>query len=84
VQGVPRDIILLGVSLEARVVGSWRARCYEKLRKLLTGFVPGSLLMGCTVEATLSVSGGFLVREERTFDHGRLATESLVVVRLVR
>lgn len=38
--------------------------------------------MGCTIEATLSVSGGYLIREERTFDRGRLATESRVVERL--
>lgn len=76
--------MLLGVSREAGVLGVSGPMGYEKLRKLLTGFVRGSSLMGCIVEATLSVSGGFLVREERTFDGGRLATESLVVVRLLR
>ncbi|HET6403068.1 MAG TPA: hypothetical protein VFH78_00350 [Candidatus Thermoplasmatota archaeon] len=38
--------------------------------------------MGCIAEATLSVSGDYLVRTERTFERGRLATESLVVTRL--
>jgi len=40
--------------------------------------------MGCTSEATLSVSGEHLIRTERTFERGRLATESLVVVRVMR
>lgn len=38
--------------------------------------------MGCTSEATFSVSGSVLLREERTFEKGRLATESLVVERI--
>lgn len=39
--------------------------------------------MGCQIEATLSVSGAFLIRVERTFERGRLATESRVVERVV-
>jgi hypothetical protein len=39
--------------------------------------------MGCTREAILSVSGGFLLREERTYLRGRLATESVVLERLL-
>jgi hypothetical protein len=39
-------------------------------------------MMGCTHEATFSVSGGHLLREERTYSRGRLATETLVVERL--
>lgn len=35
--------------------------------------------MGCTHEATLSVSGQFLIRTERTFHQGTLATETRVV-----
>lgn len=42
----------------------------------------GQARMGCTVEATLSVSGDYLYRTERTYQRGRLATESLVVERL--
>ena len=56
----------------------------KKLSNLLTSPGPGQLQMGCTVEATLSVSGEYLVRTERTFQRGRLATESLVVERLMR
>jgi len=39
--------------------------------------------MGCTREAVLSVSGGYLLREERTYLRGRLATETLVLERLL-
>ena len=41
--------------------------------------------MGCTTEALLSVSasGQYLLRTERTYERGRLATESYVVERLV-
>lgn len=38
--------------------------------------------MGCIAEATLSVSGAYLLRTERTFERGRLATESYVVTRI--
>lgn len=38
--------------------------------------------MGCIAEATLSVAGELLLRTERTWDRGRLATESLVVERI--
>lgn len=38
--------------------------------------------MGCTHEVMLSASGGYLLREERTYAGGRLATESLVAERL--
>jgi len=37
--------------------------------------------MGCTSEASFSVSGDWILREERTYARGRLATETLVVVR---
>lgn len=40
--------------------------------------------MGCTSEAMLSVSGSHMLRVERTYRHGRLATETLVVERLAR
>lgn len=40
-------------------------------------------MMGCTSEASLSVSGAYLVRTERTFHRGILATESRVVERLL-
>ena len=39
--------------------------------------------MGCIREATLSVSGVYLLREERTYMHGRLAFETLSVERLL-
>lgn len=39
--------------------------------------------MGCTHEATFSVSGAHLLRVERTYRGGRLATETLVVERLL-
>lgn len=38
--------------------------------------------MGCTNEALLSVSGEWMLRTERTYDRGRLATETLIVERL--
>lgn len=38
--------------------------------------------MGCTHEATLSVSGHYLIRTERTFHQGALATETRVVERM--
>lgn len=38
--------------------------------------------MGCTHEAHLSVRGEFLLRVERTFQRGRLATETLAVERV--
>ena len=56
----------------------------KKLSKILTRLRRGQLQMGCTVEASLSVSGEYLVRTERTFQRGRLATESLVVEKLLR
>lgn len=34
------------------------------------------------MEATLSVSGGWMHKTQRTYERGRLATESLVVERL--
>jgi len=38
--------------------------------------------MGCTREARFSASGTLLLREERTYERGCLATESLVVERI--
>lgn len=38
--------------------------------------------MGCIREATLSVSGAYMVRVERTFQGERLATESRMVLPL--
>jgi len=35
--------------------------------------------MGCTSEARFSVRGALLLREERTYHRGHLATETLVV-----
>lgn len=40
-------------------------------------------MMGCIAEATLSVSGAYLLRTERTYEGGTLATESLIVERLM-
>ncbi|HWH08446.1 MAG TPA: hypothetical protein VNX21_04540 [Candidatus Thermoplasmatota archaeon] len=40
--------------------------------------------MGCTSEAVLSVSGGLLLREERTYLRGALATETRTVTPLLR
>lgn len=38
--------------------------------------------MGCTSEAMFSVSGSHLLREERTYFRGRLATETRSVTPL--
>ena len=39
--------------------------------------------MGCIREAVLSVSGEWVFREERTYDRGRLATETRSIERLI-
>ena len=64
--------------------GMWgrATRTTRKLRNLHTRVDGSSRLMGCTHEATFSVSGAHMLREERTYARGRLATESLIVERL--